>query len=298
MNESQLNKEKESNDLKNEDINKNNLNEENKDTKEIKYQKCVPLEIYQKVYNDKQKLLEKLDIINNQLKSQLSNEKINIISSLQNKIKIIEQSNKSLETIVLKQEESVINLKAKVSKYEKLLNKRAEDIIQKDNIIDELKEKIGLLIENNKNIRDNIKMIENNEINKMKDIINNLKNELEIKQKKIELNNNKFNNLQIKYLKLVQLNKKNENDFLLKLSKEQLLNKSKYNFDYFHLKTFENDNELINNLNININRESNLPKIFDKSLSISVNKENHKHSNSNKIINIKKSFDKTNNNNK
>ena len=270
MNESQLNKEKESNYLKNENINKNNLNEENKDTKEIKYQKCVPLEIYQKVYNDKQKLLEKLDIINNQLKSQLSNEKINIISSLQNKIKIIEQSNKSLETIVLKQEESVINLKAKVSKYEKLLNKRAEDIIKKDNIIDELKEKIGLLIENNKNIRDNIKMIENNEINKMKDIINNLKNELEIKQKKIELNNNKFNNLQIKYLKLVQLNKKNENDFLLKLSKEQLLNKSKYNFDYFHLKTFENDNELINNLNININRESNLPKIFDKSLSISV----------------------------
>ena len=298
MNESQLNKEKESNDLKNEDINKNNLNEENKDTKEIKYQKCVPLEIYQKVYNDKQKLLEKLDIINNQLKSQLSNEKINIISSLQNKIKIIEQSNKSLETIVLKQEESVINLKAKVSKYEKLLNQRAEDIIKKDNIIDELKEKIGLLIENNKNIRDNIKMIENNEINKMKDIINNLKNELEIKQKKIELNNNKFNNLQIKYLKLFQLNKKNENDFLLKLSKEQLLNKSKYNFDYFHLKTFENDNELINNLNININRESNLPKIFDKSLSISVNKENHKHSNSNKIINIKKSFDKTNNNKK
>ena len=222
----------------------------------------------------------------------------NIISSLQNKIKIIEQSNKSLETIVLKQEESVINLKAKVSKYEKLLNKRAEDIIKKDNIIDELKEKIGLLIENNKNIRDNIKMIENNEINKMKDIINNLKNELEIKQKKIELNNNKFNNLQIKYLKLVQLNKKNENDFLLKLSKEQLLNKSKYNFDYFHLKTFENDNELINNLNININRESNLPKIFDKSLSISVNKENHKDSNSNKIINIKKSFDKTNNNKK
>ena len=283
MNESQLNKEKESNDLKNEDINKNNLNEENKDTKEIKHQKCVPLEIYQKVYNDKQKLLEKLDIINNQLKSQLSNEKINIISSLQNKIKIIEQSNKSLETIVLKQEESVINLKAKVSKYEKLLNKRAEDIIKKDNIIDELKEKIGLLIENNKNIRDNIKMIENNEINKMKDIINNLKNELEIKQKKIELNNGGFNNLQIKYLKL---------------SKEQLLNKSKFNFDYFHLKTFENDNELINNLNININRESNLPKIFDKSLSISVNKENHKHSNSNKIINIKKSFDKTNNNKK
>jgi hypothetical protein len=222
---------------------------------------------------------------------------------LQNKIKIIEQSNKSLETIVLKQEKSVLYLKAKVSKYEKLLNKKAEEILIKDNVIDELKEKIEELIENNKNIRNNIKITEKNEYIKLTDIINNLKNELEIKQKKIELNDNKFNNLQIKYLKLVQQNKKNENDFLLKLSKEQLLNKVKNSYDYLYLKTFENNNNLINNLTISTNRDISLPKIIDNSLSVSVNKENQKdhifyNSNSKKIINIKKSFDKTNINSK
>ena len=217
---------------------------------------------------------------------------------MQNKIKIIEQSNKSLETIVLKQEKSVLYLKAKVSKYEKLLNKKAEEILIKDNVIDELKEKIEELIENNKNIRNNIKITEKNEYIKLTDIINNLKNELEIKQKKIELNDNKFNNLQIKYLKLVQQNKKNENDFLLKLSKEQLLNKVKNSYDYLYLKTLENNNNLINNLTISTNRDISLPKIIDNSLSVSVNKENQKHSNSKKIININKSFDKNNKNSK
>lgn len=219
-----------------------------------------------------------------------------MISALQNKIKIIEESNKSLENIVIKQEKALLNLKAKVSKYEKLLNKKSEELLIKDNIIDELKEKIEELIENNKNIRNNNKINEKNEFIKMNDEINNLKNELEIKQKKLELNNNKFNNLQIKYLKLVQQNKKNENDFLLKLTKEQLLNKEKYNYDYLRLKTMENNNNIINNQTISTNKDVNLPKIFDKSLTISINKENHKYSNKDKIINIKKSFVKTNNN--
>ena len=219
-----------------------------------------------------------------------------MISALQNKIKIIEESNKSLENIVIKQEKALLNLKAKVSKYEKLLNKKSEELLIKDNIIDELKEKIEELIENNKNIRNNNKINEKNEFIKINDEINNLKNELEIKQKKLELNNNKFNNLQIKYLKLVQQNKKNENDFLLKLTKEQLLNKGKYNYDYLRLKTMENNNNIINNQTISANKDVNLPKIFDNSLTISINKENHKYSNKDKIINIKKSFDKTNNN--
>ena len=146
-----------------------------------------------------------------------------MISALQNKIKIIEESNKSLENIVIKQEKALLNLKAKVSKYEKLLNKKSEELLIKDNIIDELKEKIEELIENNKNIRNNNKINEKNEFIKMNDEINNLKNELEIKQKKLELNNNKFNNLQIKYLKLVQQNKKNENDFLLKLKSSNFI---------------------------------------------------------------------------
>ena len=49
----------------------------------------------------------------------------------------------------------------------------------------------------------------------MNDLINNLKNELEIKDKKLEFSNNKFKILQVKYLKLSKQKKKDESDFLL-----------------------------------------------------------------------------------
>ena len=259
------------------------------------HKKCVPLEIYQKVFNDKQKLIEQLEVINNKLQNQMADDKINMISALKNKIKIIEKSNKSLENIVIKQEKSIIGMKTKISKYEKLLNTKNEELLVKDNVINDLKEKIAELIEANKNIKNNLKISEKNEIIKLNDIINNLNNELEINQKKKELQSIKFKNLQIKYLKLVQQNKKNENDFLLKLSKEHLLNRAKNNYDYLQIKnnydylqikTMENNNSIINNQTIKINDESNinLPKIFDNNLSISVNKENNKHSSKKKIM--------------
>ena len=141
----------------------------------------------------------------------------------------MENLNKTLENILIKQEKAIINLKSKLTKYEKLLNKKSEEILMKDN----------------------------------------LKNELELNKKKFEFNNKKFENLQVKYLKLFQQNKKNENEFLLKLTKEQLINKTKNNYDYPQMKTMEN----INSQTININTELNinLPKINDNSLSVSVN---------------------------
>ena len=217
-----------------------------------------------------------------------------MISALQNKLKIVEKSNKSLENIVIKQEKSVINLKTKIVKYEKLLNTKSEELLVKDNIISELKEKIEELIEINKNLKNNAKINEKNEIIKMNDMINNLKNQLEINEKKLELQKIKFKNLQIKYLKSVQQNKKNENDFLLKLSKEHLLNKSKNNIkDYFQKKTFENNNnnDIINKtIKINNDLDLNLPKIVDNSISTSINKENNNYSSKNKIINVKKNI--------
>ena len=139
-------------------------------------------------------------------------------------------------------------------------------------------------------------MNEKNEFIKMNDIIINLKNELEINKEKMELNNTKFKNLQTKYLKLAQQKKKNENEFLLKLSKEQLTNKYKNNYDSLQLKTMEN-NDSINNQNIKSNNETdiNLPNIFDNNLTISINKENNKYSTKNKLINLKKSYITNNN---
>ena len=295
-NELENGKEKQINNIKN---NIKRVNTDNTEPKMEKHKKCVPLEIYQKVYNDKQKLLDQLEIINNKLQSQMPDEKIKLISALQSKIKIIEKSNKSLENIVIKQEKIIINFKSKIVKYEKLLSRRNDELLIKENNINELKETIEELIEKNKNIKNNIKINEKNEIFKMNDLINNLKNELEIKDKKLEFSNNKFNILQIKYLKLAKQKKKDESDFLLKLSKEQMLNKAKNNYENFQMKTMENTNCAINNnqtININNDLTINLPKINENSLSISINKENNNHSTKNKIINVKKSYNITNNN--
>ena len=283
---------KEKVDLNNENSEENTKNIET-DIQISKHKKCVPLDVYQKVFNDKQKLIEQLEEINNKLKNETNEEKINIISSLQSKLKIVENSNKTLENILIKQEKAIINLKSKLTKYEKLLNKKSEEILMKDNIINDLKEKIEELIEKNKNLKNIFKLNEKNEILRLNEIINNLKNELELNKKKFEFNNKKFENLQVKYLKLFRQNKKNENEFLLKLTKEQLINKTKNNYDYPQMKTMEN----INSQTININTELNinLPKINDNSLSVSVKGKNN-YSKNNKIINMKKAYNITNNN--
>ena len=282
---------KEKVDLNNENSEENTKNIET-DIQISKHKKCVPLDVYQKVFNDKQKLIEQLEEINNKLKNETNEEKINIISSLQSKLKIVENSNKTLENILIKQEKAMINLKSKLTKYEKLLNKKSEEILMKDNIINDLKEKIEELIEKNKNLKNIFKLNEKNEILRLNEIINNLKNELELNKKKFEFNNKKFENLQVKYLKLFQQNKKNENEFLLKLTKEQLINKTKNNYDYPQMKTMEN----INSQTININTELNinLPKINDNSLSVTVKEKNN--SKKNKIINMKKSYNVISNN--
>ena len=279
-------------DLNNENLEENTKNLET-DIQITKHKKCVPLDVYQKVFNDKQKLIEQLEEFNNKLKNEANEEKINIISSLQSKLKIVENSNKTLENILIKQEKAMINLKSKLTKYEKILNKKNEEILIKDNIINDLKEKIEELIEKNKNLKNNIILNEKNEMLRLNEIIINLKNELELNKKKFEFNNKKFENLQVKYLKLFRQNKKNENEFLLKLTKEQLINKTKNNYDYPQMKTMEN----INSQTININTELNinLPKINDNSLSVS-DKGKNNYSKNNKIINMKKAYNITNNN--
>ena len=104
-------------------------------------------------------MIEQLEEINNKLKNETNEEKINIISSLQSKLKIVENSNKTLENILIKQEKAIINLKSKLTKYEKILNKKNEEILIKDNIINDLKEKIEELIEKNKNLKNIYKII-------------------------------------------------------------------------------------------------------------------------------------------
>lgn len=268
----------------------------NNDSTTSKHGKCVPLAVYQKVYDDKKKLITQLDLINNQLKSSISDEKINLVGSLQNEVKNLEREKKFLENIVIKQEKSINNLKNKINKYDYQLNKKNEELLKKDNIINELKEKIDELIENNKNIKNNFKLNEKSEIIKLNDIINNLRNELEIKDQKMEFNNIKFNNLQIKYLKLFQQKRKIENESLLKLSKEHLANtKAKNNYS-----TPKKNMKLMNTLNSNIDKNNelikNLPLINDVNSSLSISKNNNgRYLKKKKILDNKESYSMTNN---
>ena len=268
----------------------------NNDSTTSKHGKCVPLAVYQKVYDDKKKLITQLDLINNQLKSSVSDEKINLVGSLQNEVKNLEREKKFLENIVIKQEKSINNLKNKINKYDYQLNKKNEELLKKDNIINELKEKIDELIENNKNIKNNFKLNEKSEIIKLNDIINNLKNELEIKDQKMEFNNIKFNNLQIKYLKLFQQKRKIENESLLKLSKEHLANtKAKNNYS-----TPKKNMKLMNTLSSNIDKNNeliqNLPLINDVNSSLSISKNNNgRYLKKKKILDNKESYSMTNN---
>ena len=185
----------------------------------------------------------------------------------------------------------------KITKYDKQLIKKNEELLIKDDTINELKEKIEELIANNKNIKNNIKINEKNEIIKMNDIINNLKNELEIKDKKMELNEVKYNNLQIKYLKLFQQKRKIENESLLKISKEQLTKNRMTNNLSTPKRFFQNNNTINVNKLKNNEIAKNLPLINDVNSSLNFIKSNgsNRYIKKKQDIDIKESYSMTNN---
>ena len=221
-----------------------------------------------------------------------------LISSLQNELKNIKREKQFLENIVLKQEKSINNLQNKIIKYDKQLTKKNEELLIKEDTITELKEKIEELIANNKNIKNNIKINEKNEIIKMNDIINNLKNELEIKDKKMELNDVKYNNLQIKYLKLFQQKRKIENESLLKISKEQLTKNRITNNFSTPKRLLQNNNTINVNKLKNNEKAENLPLINDVNSSLNFtksNNNNNRYIKKKQDIDIKESYSMTNN---
>ncbi len=212
-----------------------------------KHSRCVPLDIYQKVYNDRKKLKIELDNLNNQ---NLQKEKEN------------------LELILQKQEKYVNNLKNKISKYEKELNKKNEEIVSKDNYIKQLTQTIEELNNKIKSMKDNYKKEKKKEIIKLNDQISTLKNELEIKDQKEEMNNVKYNKLQLKYLKMFHNKKKLEQDNLLISSMKQINKKNKEN-------TPNKFNSINNNLdNLNFDTSIILPALKDKTTSKSIKKIN------------------------
>ena len=214
-----------------------NSTSKNLDDKEIisenpeikKHQRCVPLEIYTKVYRDKQTLLNQVEILNQEINS-LNNNNSNKLKDqnkelklLDNKCKNLQREKTNIENILLNQENYIDKLNKKIEKLEKEVAQKNEEIIQKDNNIMELNGKLDELNDKINTMKQAFKLSEKKEIMKLNDKILSLMNEVEIKQNKIDFINKRHKHLQIKYLKLIGEKSKLTQDLipLFKNSKEK-----------------------------------------------------------------------------
>ena len=248
---------------------KNKLNDINSNSE---HKRCVPLNIYQKVYEDKQKLLSEINNLNTEIKN-LNQTKV---LSLENEIKQLKRDIENYENALVKQEKYINILKNKISKLEKQISKKNEDIINKDNNIFELKDKINELTHKIQNMKEMFKIDSEQELLSKNEEIIALKNKIEINMKKMEFQEKKFHNLQIKYLRLLK-DKKNDNFVLNENFSTVNLIKNKYSINRrYNSRNIENlifntpsrlnddkidnnrikeimDNIDINNINNNIN---------------------------------------------
>ena len=158
--------------------------------------KCVPLELYQKVYNDRKELLEKINNFNLIMK-QKESEKI----LLQIKIKKYEKERKNNNTIILNQEKYVNQLNKKIEKFESIIMKCKEEIINKENEIVESKEKMDEFQNDLENYKNLIKLESKQKIDQINEKLILLNKEIELKNNKIDNLEKKYKFLQEKYLK-------------------------------------------------------------------------------------------------
>ena len=281
----------------------NNLDTDPQSPDIKKHQRCVPLEIYTKVYHDKQTLINQVEILNKEINTLSNNNKDEEIKILDNKYKNLQREKTSIENILLNQEKYVGKLKKKIEKLEKQIMKKNEEIVEKDNNITELNDKIEEL--NNKiiNIKQSFRIAEKKEIMKLNDKITFLSNEIEIKQSKIEFIDKRHKNLQLRYLKLLGDKRKigQENIPILKYNKDNT-EKDKDKFSEINnttgskyiesVKSYKNNKN--GNKNNRTNKDIHLPEISQNKTIIKAlssqkydaknNKNNKANNNKNKKV--------------
>ena len=167
--------------------------------------RCVPLELYQKVYNDRKELLKKTNNFNLILK-QKENEKI----LLQIKIKKYEKEKENENNILLTQEKYVKELNKKVEKLQSTVMKYKEEIYNKEKEILLSKEQFEEFQNNIDNYNQIAKINYEQEIHKLNKKIKILNNEINLKNNQIQNIEKKYKFLKEKYLKA--LNHKNSRD--------------------------------------------------------------------------------------
>ena len=193
----------------------------------LEHKKCVPLQIYQKVYLDKQKLINEINNLNSEINN--LNKNNNKLPSLENEIKDLQRNIKNYQNALIKQEKYVTILKSRISKLEKQILKKEEEIMSKDNTIFELSDQVNELTNKIQNMKEMHKLDTQQEILNKMDEINLLKNKLEINEKKIEFREKKYQNLQNRYLKLLK-NSKDEKDGFIFSSIDNIKRKSRNNY--------------------------------------------------------------------
>ena len=167
------------------------------------YKKCVPLEIYEKIFKDKTNLQTQLNKSNITIK-----EKENEILNLHNTIKLLEKEQLNLKKDISTQETIIHTLKQRIEKLEILVYKQKENLVNKENELMIEKEKLGEFRDNLENFKKLSKFENKQEIIKKDEKIISLKKEIEIQNSKIKFLENRINCIQEKYLKLLS-NKKN-----------------------------------------------------------------------------------------
>ena len=281
---------------------KNNNNKITDNNSISEHKRCVPLKIYQKVYDDKQKLISEVNNLNTEIKNLNQNSKV---ISLENEIKKYQRDIENYENVLVKQEKYINILKNKITKLEKQISKKNEDIINKENSIFELKDKINELTHKIQNMKEMYKIDSEQEFLSKNEEITSLKNKIEIFEKKMEFHEKKYQNLQFKYLRLLK-NKKNNDIFSLNenFSTANILKKkenifgrnsnnnnlgnilfstpSSLNDENNRMKTIMDNidiNNINNNININVNNNAefnsihNNQRYFSPKISL-INKNN------------------------
>ena len=212
------------------------------------HQYYVPLDIYQKVFNEKKELQFK---INNYILAMKQKEKE--IKTLQLKLKNLEKDKMNDNIILLNQEKYVNQLNKKIEKLEYNIMKFKEEFIVKETEISESKEKFEELKNNLEHYKSVFKLEFKKQMDQKKQKIILLNSELEIKNNKIENFEKKYRFLQEKYFKTLNEKKTlaQENVYkksrLIKnplLDKKLKLSKSKENFFGFMNTKTNNKNQL------------------------------------------------------
>ena len=196
----------------------------------------ILLQIYQKVYLDKQKLISEINNLNNEIIN--LNKNNDKVPTLENEIKDLQRNIKNYQNALIKQEKYVNILKSRISKLEKQILKKDQEIMTKDNTIFELSDQINELTHKIQNMKEMYKLDSEQEILNKIDEINSLKNKIEINEKKMEFREKKYQILQNKYLKLLKNSKDERDGFIFSSYDNMNQNKIKSRNSYINANIF------------------------------------------------------------